>query len=477
VYYCYTVTNTGDVTLNSHTLVDDVLGTIFTNFNYALTPGSSVNTVAAGVPVSAVANASVTNVGTWTAAQSPTGGLSATATATATVTVAEIEIVKTVGTVDGVCATTSEIDVAVGTTVYYCYTVTNTGDVTLNLHDLDDDVLGTIFSGLNYVLTPGSSVNTVAAGLSIPYVADASVTNTATWTAYNQGGPSVTATATATVNVANIALVKTVGTTPGVCALTTSIDVPAGTQVFYCYTVINTGDVTLNLHNLVDDKLGPIFIALPYALAPGASVNTVAAGLTLSAIIDSTTINVATWTAYNEGGPTVSATATATVTVPYLDVAIELIKTVGTEPGVCAATTNINVSPGTTVYYCYTMINVGDVALDLHDLVDDKLGTLFTGYPLLLLPDESVSTVDEGLTFSAVINEPTTNVARWTAYDPQGRTATASATATVTVAPPTAVTLGSLNATPAAAGSLPLLALSAVVSLALGAAYALRRRE
>jgi hypothetical protein len=44
--------------------------------------------------------------------------------------------------------------------------------------------------------------------------------------------------------------------------------------------------------------------------------------------------------------------------------------------------------------------------------------------------------------------------------------------------PPTAVTLDSLNATPAAAaGSLSLLALPAVVSLALGAAYALRRRD
>ncbi|MFZ2358384.1 MAG: S8 family serine peptidase [Anaerolineae bacterium] len=47
-----------------------------------------------------------------------------------------------------------------------------------------------------------------------------------------------------------------------------------------------------------------------------------------------------------------------------------------------------------------------------------------------------------------------------------------------TVAPPTAVTLDGLNATPAAAaGSLSLLALPAVVSLALGAAYALRRRQ
>jgi hypothetical protein len=229
--------------------------------------------------------------------------------------VASIVITKTVGLVDGVCATESEIDVATGATVYYCYTVTNTGDVTLDLHDLEDDVLGNLFTGLPYALAPDSSVSTVDAGLSFPYVANASTTNVATWTAYNATGLSATAVATATVNVASIYLVKTVGTTPGVCATTGEITVPAGTQVFYCYTVINTGDVTLNLHRLVDDQLGPMLIAYPYALTPGSSFNTVAAGLSLSAIINSTTTNVAAWMAYNDGGPVVTATDTATVIV------------------------------------------------------------------------------------------------------------------------------------------------------------------
>ena len=57
--------------------------------------------------------------------------------------VPSISLAKTVGTTPGVCPTTSSISVAAGTTVYYCYEVTNTGDVTLNLHDLTDDVLGT----------------------------------------------------------------------------------------------------------------------------------------------------------------------------------------------------------------------------------------------------------------------------------------------------------------------------------------------
>lgn len=112
-----------------------------------------------------------------------------------------ISIVKTVGTEPGVCSGTSEITVSPGTTVYYCYTVTNTGNVTLNLHDLADDSLGTIFSGLNYALTPGSSVNTVAAGLSIPSVINTTTTNTATWTAFSAAGAQASATASATVIV------------------------------------------------------------------------------------------------------------------------------------------------------------------------------------------------------------------------------------------------------------------------------------
>ncbi|MGV8039660.1 MAG: hypothetical protein AB2L07_06140 [Thermoanaerobaculaceae bacterium] len=232
-----------------------------------------------------------------------------------------ITLVKTVGTTNGVCATTSAISVDPGTTVYYCYTVTNTGNVTLNLHDLADDELGTIFSGLNYALTPGSSVNTVAAGLSIPAVINTTTTNTATWTAYNaSAADTTTAQASATVTVIDtpgVSLVKTVGTTNGVCATTSSISVTAGTTVYYCYEVTNTGNVTLSLHDLVDDRLGTIFTGLAYALTPGSSVNTVAAGLSIPAVINVTTTNTATWTAYN-AGPTNSTTAQASATVTAL---------------------------------------------------------------------------------------------------------------------------------------------------------------
>ncbi len=68
----------------------------------------------------------------------------------------------------------------------------------------------------------------------------------------------------------------------------------------------------MNLHDLVDSELGALLDDFSYALAPGAS-----AFLTQSAVINVTTVNTATWTAYN-AGPTDTATATASATVTVL---------------------------------------------------------------------------------------------------------------------------------------------------------------
>ncbi len=117
-----------------------------------------------------------------------------------------------------------------------------------------------------------------------------------------------------------ITLDKTVGTVSGVCSTTDTITVPAGTEVFYCYEVTNTGDVAFEVHNLVDDQLGTILSGFAFVLAPGASVNTVDAGLTISTIVNATTMNTATWTAFVPGGPSAEATDSATVNVLFPDI-------------------------------------------------------------------------------------------------------------------------------------------------------------
>jgi hypothetical protein len=92
-----------------------------------------------------------------------------------------------------------------------------------------------------------------------------------------------------------ISLSKTVGTDPLACATTDAITVTVGTDVTYCYNVENTGAITLTLHDLVDTELGGILDNFPYMLAPGAS-----AFLTQTVTINATTVNTATWTAFNQ---------------------------------------------------------------------------------------------------------------------------------------------------------------------------------
>src|SRR5690349_2864628 len=56
-----------------------------------------------------------------------------------------------------------------------------------------------------------------------------------------------------------LTLTVTVGVGPGPCATTPAITVPAGTQVNYCYTLVNHTSYTLTRHTLGDTHLESIF--------------------------------------------------------------------------------------------------------------------------------------------------------------------------------------------------------------------------
>jgi hypothetical protein len=56
----------------------------------------------------------------------------------------------------------------------------------------------------------------------------------------------------------------------------------ADTLVYYCYTILNTGEAPLSLHTLADSEIGPVLANLDYVLAPGATVDTVTLGRVLS---------------------------------------------------------------------------------------------------------------------------------------------------------------------------------------------------
>ncbi len=196
----------------------------------------------------------------------------------------EIELTKTVGTDLVACADTDEITVVEGTQVQYCYTLKNTGGLPLTIHMLEDDQFSTPLE-LSYALAPGEVITPTR--FDTP---PATVTNVATWTAsmnyqvlegfkglgaaeadvdvnaiFTTYTLTAVATDTAKVNVEppmpSIIVTKTVGTEPGVCAANASLTVEAGTTVYYCYTVQNTGNIPLPLHKLDDSDLGEIFPA------------------------------------------------------------------------------------------------------------------------------------------------------------------------------------------------------------------------
>ena len=261
-------------------------------------------------------------------------------------------------------------------------------------------------------------------------------------------------TCTFTNGAPAIVLTKTVGTDPAACASTDEITVVAGTQVNYCYTVQNTGGVSLTMHSLLDDQLDTLLSDFAYTLTPGASIF-----FTQTATPPVTTTNVATWTSwmtYSMPVPTAASavvdavmpvdvytlTATATdsakVNVEPPDPSIAVIKTVGTQAGVCAATPSLAVKAGTVVYYCYTVQNTGNVPLPLHSLVDSDLGAPFTGLAYDLAPGSSVNTVQAGVIVSKTVDVAVTNVATWTAYAGNSVTAqsvTGVDTAVVTLEP------------------------------------------
>ena len=228
------------------------------------------------------------------------------------------------------------LDVAlVGETVTYTYVVRNNGNVTLSNVVAVDDKLGAITLP-NTTLIPGQETFGIASTTVQSTDLPGPLVNTVTVTGTPPVGPDVSATAQASVALVNasISLVKTValdGANPA-CGATSTITVAPGAVVAYCYTVTNTGDVTLVSHSLSDDRLGEIFANRAFTLAPGQSISNIELGVPATATINAETTNVATWTAQTAdmGGVqaangasdsqllrviTVQATATATVQI------------------------------------------------------------------------------------------------------------------------------------------------------------------
>jgi hypothetical protein len=362
VEYCYRMVNTGDHTLTAHHLDSDVFGSILSDVDIDIEPGEAI----VGQHVETLTGTH-TNTGTWTATvvQSGEPGL---ATDSVTVTALPIDpdlgvaaesaamsVDMTVMVDDGsdTCGTDTAAIVEKGTLLRFCYTLTNTGDEALNLHDVWDSHIGHIAGpGFDHVVQPGDGVALTATG-----AFDKSALHGVTWEATGVESDTVVHGFDGlfvTVLGPEITLAMTVMIDDGhdTCGTETGISVPAGTQVRYCYTMTDSGDEEVNYHHLDDDQLGTLLDGLDREVAPGETLVH-----TEVAVVTEAVTNTAQWAALSQGtgtdvwsvdsvtveiGEDVEATTTSTVPIPQpcVPATPAPVTTPPTSPPVTATTTS-----------------------------------------------------------------------------------------------------------------------------------------
>jgi hypothetical protein len=146
----------------------------------------------------------------------PTVVISATDMALVDVVNPSLNVLKSAGSDPNACAPVGPVTVPISSSIYYCLTLANTGDVTLTNHLVNDAQLGIVAAPVPYVLAPGSSVAITRSVLPPlgPIVVSRSITNVVTITSTGQvsqvGGIVVPTVSVAVQNAGSVV----VNTTP-----------------------------------------------------------------------------------------------------------------------------------------------------------------------------------------------------------------------------------------------------------------------
>ncbi|WP_370250197.1 hypothetical protein [Nocardioides sp.] len=367
--YTFKVTNTGTVALNPVTVADPKVGPV-TCPTGALAPGASVNcTPKAYVLTQADVDAGKVD-NTATATGTTPGGAKVTDDDTETRTVPAapaIRLVKSAGAI--VDADGNGQDP--GDTITYSFTVTNTGNVTLQPVTVADPKVGPVTCPTT-ALAPGASLtcSTATYTLTAGDIDAGRVDNTATATGKAPNGATVTdddSTRTPITTRPALALDKQAG--PVVDANSSGVQ-DAGDTITYSFTVTNTGTVTLDPVVVSDPKIGAV-VCPAGALAPTASVTCTPKLYTLTQDdVDARRVdNTATATGTPPSGPAV--TSTDSTTTPITPAAANLVL----EKTVDKASPRV----GDQVVYTLTVRNTGATAAQDVRITD----TLPTGVTLV----------------------------------------------------------------------------------------------
>jgi len=388
VEYTITVTNNSDLFDWSGDVEDDVLGVLATGVT--IPAGDSV-TYTPTHTVNATTTNTVTADGTFNDSISTSD--SDTASATVTAFNCTISITKT-PSVANVC-------IGSDTEVEYTITVTNNSTFFAWTGGVEDDVLGTLATGV-----------TIAAGDSVTYTpthtVNATTTNTVTAAGAFSDTDASAATdsdsATVTAHDCTISITKS----PPV----DNVCIGSNTEVEYTITITNNSDRFDWTGDVVDDVLG--ILATGVTIAAGDSVT-----YTPTHTVNATTTNTVTATgAFNDADAS-AATDSTSATVTAHNCTISITKS----PSV----SDVCIGSDTEVTYTITVTNNSDLFDWTGDVVDDVLGTLATD---VTIPAGEFVTY----TPTHTVNVTTTNMVTPTGAfnDTDASAATDSASATVT---------------------------------------------
>ena len=412
VTYIFTVTNSGDVLINSITITDDLLGGditatltltgdngdgildptetwVFTAPDYTITQAD----VDAGNITNNVTADGLEPDGTTTVQATDTYVIDASNTDVTLCDAGSIAVVKAASSTTTGC-------VGEGDLVTYTFTVTNTGDVSINTITITDDLLGgditatlTLTGDTNNdgLLDPTETWVFTAPDYTITQadVDAGNITNNVTADGLEPDGTTpVQATDTYVIDASNtdvtlcdagsIAVVKAASSTTTGC-------VGEGDLVTYTFTVTNTGDVSINTITITDDLLGGDITATltltgdtnnDGLLDPTETWVFTAPDYTITqADVDAGNItnNVTADGLEPDGTTPVQATDTYVIDASNTDVTLCDTGSIAVVKAASSTTTGC-VGEGDLVTYTFTVTNTGDVSINTITITDDLLG-------------------------------------------------------------------------------------------------------
>ena len=424
ILYTFTITNTGNVTLNNISIVDPFITTLGGPINNLL-PGQIDNTTFSGsypLMQSDIDAGQVFNQ-VLVSAQDPAG---------MTVTDSDMneqQIPQEPGISILKAGTFNDENgdgfTQVGETITFSFIVTNTGNVTLNNIMINDPIISIVGGPITLIpLEMNSSSFQGTYTITLDDINNGTLANTATATGTDPNGNPTTATATEDTNLPGnpeLSIVK-IGTFNDENG--DGYGQP-GETISYIFVVTNSGTVSITNVGVTDPNVEVIGGPIP-VLNPGDVDNTTFSGtytLSQADVDNGEFTNIAITSGIDPDGNEIMEETTEMTAVPE-NPGINIIKS-----SMFRDENNDGIAqPGETIFYSFTITNTGNVTIT-NITIDDPF-IITVGGPIgSLLPGQTDNTTFSGIytiTQSDIDVGEVYNEVLVSAQDPDGTTVTDS---------------------------------------------------